>query len=96
MESIHTVPFPLHDDIADRKRQRAERKEKRKERLKKICCRLLKILSVYLDDLLLVAGCACFTSGAAIKWGTAEALGVCGVCLTAYAIIVARGGIGRR
>lgn len=88
LESIKITPVPTTNQESAFPQWR--------DRLKKIRRRLLEVLAVYLDDLLLVAGCACFTSGAAIKWGTAEALGVCGVCLTAYAIIVARGGIGRR
>ena len=67
-----------------------------RERLKKLGRLFRAMLALYLDDLLMLAGCACFVSGAAIKWGAAEALGVCGVCLTVYAVIVARGGIGRR
>lgn len=88
LESIKTTPVPTTNKESAFPHMH--------ERLKEIRRRLLEVLAVYLDDLLLAAGCACFVSGAAIKWGAAEALGVCGVCLTAYAIIVARGGIGKR
>lgn len=64
--------------------------------LKKLRQSARKLLTVYLDDLLLAAGCICFTTAAALKWGRAEALGVCGLCLTVCAVIVARGGLGRR
>lgn len=88
LESIKTTPVPTTDKESGFSLLR--------ERLQKLHKLFLKIMAIYLDDLLLVAGCVCFVSGAAIKWGTAEALGVCGVCLVTYAVIVARGGIGRR
>lgn len=87
-ESIKTTPVPTT-------RQESAFPQLR-ERLKKLSRLFRDMLALYLDDLLMLAGCACFVSGAAIKWGAAEALGVCGVCLTVYAVIVARGGIGRR
>lgn len=87
-ESIKTTPVPTTDKESGFALLR--------ERLKKLSRLLRTMLALYLDDLLMLAGCACFVSGAAIKWGAAEALGVCGVCLTVYAVIVARGGIGRR
>lgn len=87
-ESIKTTPVPTT-------RQESAFPQLQ-ERLKKLSRILRTMLALYLDDLLMLAGCACFVSGAAIKWGAAEALGVCGVCLTVYAVIVARGGIGRR
>lgn len=88
LESIKTTPIPTTDKESGFALLR--------ERLRKLHKLFLKIMAIYLDDLLLVAGCVCFVIGAAIKWGAAEALGVCGVCLVTYAVIVARGGIGKR
>ena len=87
-ESIKTTPVPTTGQESAFPQLR--------ERLKKLSRLFRAMLALYLDDLLMLAGCACFVSGAAIKWGAAEALGVCGVCLTVYAVIVARGRIGRR
>ena len=84
-ESIKTTPVPTTDKESGFALLR--------ERLHKL---FRKTMAIYLDDLLMLAGCVCFVSGAAIKWGAAEALGVCGVCLVTYAVIVARGGIGKR
>lgn len=89
IDNIKTTPVPTHSD------RELLWKSWRKRR-KKLCQLFQKIMAIYLDDLLMLAGCACFVGGAALKWGAAEALGVCGVCLTACAVIVARGGIGRR
>ena len=88
-DSIKTTPVSTHSD-------REQLWKSWLERLKKLRQLFRKIMAIYLDDLLMLAGCVCFVSGAAIKWGKAEALGVCGVCLVTYAVIVARGGIGKR
>ena len=87
-DSIKTTPVPTTD-----KESGFALLRERQQKLHKL---FRKIMAIYLDDLLLVAGCVCFVSGADIKWGTAEALGVCGACLVTYAVIVARGGIGKR
>ena len=60
--------------------------------------RLRKLLALYLDDLLLLAAGACFTAGAAELKGRAGALICAGVCLTVYAVVIARSrrGGGRR
>lgn len=68
-------------------------KPKRRERIRRALGRLV---GVYLDDLLLCCGGVCFTAGAYLRWGTATALLVLGLCLIAYAVIVARGGMGGR
>ena len=47
-------------------------------------------LALYLDDLLLLAGSACFVRAAWEAWGRPAALAVAGVCLVAYAVMVAR------
>ena len=54
-------------------------------------------LALYLDDLLLLAGCGCFVRSAWEAWGRPAALAVAGTCLVAYALVIARarGGGGR-
>ena len=54
-------------------------------------------LALYLDDLLLLAGCGCFVRAAWEGWGRPAALAVAGTCLGAYALVIARarGGGGR-
>ena len=47
-------------------------------------------LALYLDDLLLLAGCGCFVRAAWEAWGHPAALAVAGVCLVAYALVIAR------
>ncbi len=62
-----------------------------KKRLKK----LGEALALYLDDLLLLAGGGCFVRAAWETWGRPAALAVAGVCLVAYALIIARSRGGR-
>ena len=57
-----------------------------RKRLKK----LGEALALYLDDLLMVAGGGCFVRAAWEEWGRPAALAVAGVCLVAYAVVVAR------
>ena len=54
-------------------------------------------LGLYLDDLLLIAGGGCFVQAAFDLGGRPAALATAGVCLTVYAVVVARsrGGGGR-
>ena len=52
-------------------------------------------LALYLDDLLLLAGSACFVRAAWETWGRPAALAVAGVCLVAYALVIARSRGGR-
>lgn len=47
-------------------------------------------LGLYLDDLLLLAGGACFVQAAFDLGGRPAALVTAGVCLTVYAVVVAR------
>lgn len=46
-------------------------------------------LALYLDDLLMLSGGACFVAAAA-ELGRGAALAVAGVCLVAYAVVIAR------
>lgn len=62
-----------------------------KKRLKK----LGETLALYLDDLLLLIGGGCFVRAAWEAWGRPAALAVAGVCLVAYALIIARSRGGR-
>ena len=62
--------------------------EEKAERRKKA----LALLGLYLDDLLLVSGGVCFTAAAALRWGAAEALAVCGGCLAVFSFLIARAG----
>lgn len=56
-----------------------------------------RALGLYLDDLLLLAGGVCFVRAALDLGGRPAALTTAGVCLTAYAVVVARSrGGGRR
>ena len=49
-----------------------------------------RVLALYLDDLLLVAGGCCFVRAALDAWGRPAALAVAGACLVAYAVVIAR------
>ena len=54
-------------------------------------------LGLYLVDLLLIAGGGCFVQAAFDLGGRPAALATAGVCLTVYAVVVARSrGGGRR
>lgn len=59
--------------------------------------RAVRTLGLYLDDLLLLAGGVCFVRAALDLGGKPAALVTAGICLTAYAVVVARsrGGGGR-
>lgn len=52
--------------------------------------RLLRALSLYIDDLLLLGGSACVVRAAYLWLGDAGAYAVAGMCLTAYAVVIAR------
>lgn len=59
--------------------------------------RAVRALGLYLDDLLLLAGGGCFVRAALDLGGRPAALVTAGVCLSAYAVVVARSrGGGRR
>ena len=65
--------------------------------LKEKLGRAVRALGLYLDDLLLLAGGGCFVRAALDLGGRPAALVTAGVCLTAYAVVVARSrGGGRR
>lgn len=51
---------------------------------------LIQLIGLYLDDLLMVAAGVCFVTAAAQLGGRPAALMVAGVCMLAYAIVVAR------
>ena len=70
-------------------------KEERRERHQAWRRRAANLLGLYLEDLLLLAGSGCFTAAAALAAGCAAALATAGVCLTIYALVVARSS-GRR
>lgn len=53
-------------------------------------------LALYLDDLLLLAGSACFVRAAWELGGRPAALLVAGGCLVAYAVVIARARRGGR
>ena len=63
--------------------------------LKKCLKKLGETLALYLDDLLLLAGGGCFVRAAWEAWGRPAALAVAGVCLVAYALVIARSRGGR-
>ena len=62
--------------------------EKRAERRRKA----LALLGLYLDDLLMVSGGACFTAAAALRWGLAAGLAAGGACLVILSVLVAKAG----
>lgn len=65
--------------------------------LKEKLGRAVRAVGLYLDDLLLLAGGGCFVRAALDLGGRPAALVTAGVCLTAYAVVVARSrGGGRR
>ena len=49
-----------------------------------------RLLGLYLDDLFLLAGGVCFVQAAFDLGGRPAALATAGICLTAYAVVVAR------
>ena len=61
-----------------------------KEKLWKGLRAAVRCFALYLDDLLLLAAGVCFTTAAGTLGGRPAALAVAGVCLTAYAVVIAR------
>lgn len=61
-----------------------------------LCRRTLLFLGLYLDDLLFLAGGCCFVRAADGLAGRDWAIAVAGVCLVAYALVVARSRGGER
>ncbi|MGF0006939.1 hypothetical protein ACQRBP_06380 [Eubacteriales bacterium SGI.150] len=66
-------------------------KNARREARRRARGKAARVLGTYLDDLLAVAAGGCLITAAALAVGAAAAFGVAGVCLGAYARIVARG-----
>ena len=60
--------------------------ERRAERRRKA----LALLGLYLDDLLMVSGGACFTAAAALRWGLSAGLATGGACLIVLSVLVAK------
>lgn len=58
--------------------------------MKKRLKQLGKALGLYLDDLLLIAAGVCLTAAAYEQYGKPAGFAVAGVCLAAYAFIIAR------
>ena len=58
--------------------------------LRRRCAALGRTLALYLDDLLLLGGGVCFVCAAYERMGRPAALAVAGVCLVAYALVIAR------
>lgn len=52
--------------------------------------RFLQIISLYMDDFLLLGGGACFVRAAYLYQGDAAAYATAGICLTAYAVVIAK------
>ena len=66
-------------------------KNARREARRRARGKAARVLGTYLGDLLAVAAGGCLITAAALAVGAAAAFGVAGVCLGAYARIVARG-----
>ena len=56
----------------------------------KVVKMVVRVLGLYLDDLLMLAGGVCFVRAAGQRWGETGALAVAGVCLVAYALVIAQ------
>ena len=67
-------------------------KQKDPERWAEVWRKVLALLSLYLDDLLMVCGCVCFIASAALRWGAAAGLATAGGCLILLSVLVARAG----
>lgn len=61
-------------------------------RWKRFQARAARLLGLYLEDLLLVAGGTCLTAAAALRWGAAAGLAAGGVCLIMFSVLVAWSG----
>ena len=51
---------------------------------------LRRWLVTYIEDMLLLCGGACFVAAAGLQFGLAAALAVAGLCLSVYAVVIAR------
>lgn len=52
----------------------------------------MQFLGLYLEDLLMGAGGACFVAAAALRWGEAGGLAVAGAVLVVLSVLVAKSG----
>lgn len=59
------------------------------EHLKKRMRAVLRVLALYIDDMLLLTGGACLVHAARLHWGDAAAYAAAGGCLVAYAVLIA-------
>lgn len=84
IETIKTRAAPFVDEATVA--QRREALERR--RAKWAAAR--RVLSLYLDDLLTVAGVCCLTAAAGLHWGAPAALAAAGCGMIAYAAVIAR------
>lgn len=55
-----------------------------------ILAEAVRLLGLYLDDLLMAAGGICLVAAAALRWGEAGGLAVAGVFLIVFSILLAR------
>lgn len=67
-------------------------KQKDPEHRAELWKKALSLLGLYLDDLLMVCGGACFTAAAALRWGPVGGLASAGGCLVLFSVLVARAG----
>lgn len=66
--------------------------------IKEKLARLLRVLVLYMDDLLLIGGGCCFVRAAWEALGRPAGMAVAGVCLCTFALVIAKsrkGGEGR-
>lgn len=71
--------------------------EKRQRKLPVIMKSIIRYLGLYLDDLLLIGAGVCLVIAAREAFGRPAAFAAAGVCLAAYALVIARArGGGRR
>ena len=59
------------------------------EHLRKRVWTTLRVLALYIDDILLLAGGACLVHAAQLRWGESAAYAAAGGCLAAYAVLIA-------
>ena len=62
------------------------------KRWKTMMARAVRLLGLYLEDLLMTAGGICLVAAAAVRWGLAAGLAAAGVCLIVLSVLVARSG----
>lgn len=59
------------------------------KRWKTMMARAVRLLGLYLEDLLMTAGGICLVAAAAVRWGLAAGLAAAGVCLIVFSVLVA-------